>query len=446
MNLWFYWEIFVNFIEAFFIYYFYSRILGIKEKQKRKALIGMCLLMIIICFLNYLNMQIIIDKIIIYTTRYLMIIPNVIFCIFCFNGNISKKILLGIVPTLISMIADAGTLWIASLTSNTDIETATQFGVERYALTISYLLFSAIIYLLIVFIAKRQTLKGLFLPSYLRIYLFIILIMSIIAVDLLIDSSFAASLIGNPLLAKQLVFVNILFLAISFSVFILIEYIAHLTQKNIDYALEIQQAKMEQDYFKKLERAIDMVKEAKHDIKNQMIVLHGLLKAGQYDELNKYFEALSMKYDQDLSIVLTPNPTINALLSSKLFIAKEENIHFIYQIQSVEQLPEQYMDICSILGNLIDNAIEACIRIPDKAQRFINLLIENKNEMLFIRVKNSFDGILFKEKQRYLTRKSGYGHGIGIRHIEKLVSKFGGHISIDTKNHIFMVSVLLPLE
>lgn len=447
MNLWFLWEIAVNAIESFLVYYLYSKVLGVKSGKNFWALLGMIALIIIVCTLNYINIEMVLSTpggFQIYIPRIAVAISTILYCNIFFKGSLSQKIIWGLVPTIISLVADAGTQLFASIISTADLDAATQLGTERFPLTVSYLLIALLIYLVLANIPKAKT--GLSIPLFLRLFMFVILFLGIIVVDQLIDISFRASQSGDVALSNQLIFVNISFLIIALATFILIEYVGKLTQKNIDSELEVQKARIEQSHYAELEVALDQIMEAKHDIKHHLGVLDHLLLSEEYEEAKNYFSEISSRYDNDINIVLTPNPTINALLSNKLHAAKTEKISFRYVINNLETLPAQHMDICSILGNLIDNAIEACVQIPEPEKRFIDLLIENRKQMLIIRVENSYDGTLLRKESHFLSRKAENGHGIGLKHVERLVRKHFGNISICPEQYKFIVTVLLPLE
>lgn len=449
MDYWFVWEIVVNTIENSFIYYLYSKQLGVREGRKTWSFIGLGLLITLVSLSNFVNLQMLVPLgfgIEVYLPRFFFVIPNIFYAILIFKGSLSRKIIWGIVPVCVGIAADGITNLIATLVLKLDLNTATQLGTERFPLTISYLLVSATIYLILANISSRGGRRDSHLPNYLKIFLFLLLLIGIIGVDQLIDISFTIANTPHYQLNTQIIFVNIAFLVILFSIFILIEYIGKLTQKNLDYALENQQKSLESQHYSDLETTIEAIKDARHDMKHHLQVIQGLSQQQNYEELEQYLNEVANNLGDHFDIVLTPNATINALLSSKLYAARSENIQFEYRILDLNRLPDHHMDLCSILGNLLDNAIEACRRIPIADERYIDLLIENRKHMLCITVENTFDGKLLRDGNQFLSRKNDVNHGRGLKNIQRLVKLHHGHIKIDLQSYRFIVKVFLPVE
>lgn len=449
MNLWFLWEISVNFIEIFLIYYLYSKQLGIAENRKWAAWLGIIVLVSLVSILNYINIQMTWTSpngIELYFPRIVITVADIIYSVLVFSGSFSKKLFFGLIPTGISLIADGVTQLIASLVARVDLNAATQLGTERFPLTITYLLVATLCYFIIANLPQRNRDKNIHLPVSLRMILFAILLLGMFGIDQLIDISYIAADSGNEILSNQIIFVHIAFFVILIIIFILVEYIGRITQKNLEYALEAQQTALEKNYYSNLEVTIEAIRDVRHDMKHNVQVMQGLLQQQKYEELAQYLNSIVKAHKNEFDIVLTPNATINALLSSKIYVAKSEHIQFNYTIQDSEYFSEHYFELCTILGNLIDNAIEGCKRVSDFSDRYISLTIENKNCMLYINIENTYDGIYKKEGNHYITRKTELGHGRGIRSVERIVQKYHGHISFDIQHYKFSVSILLPFE
>lgn len=102
------------------------------------------------------------------------------------------------------------------------------------------------------------------------------------------------------------------------------------------------------------------------------------------------------------------------------------------------------IDLSILIGNLLDNAIEACMQIPEEKERFIRIYVDIVKKQLYISVTNSMNGRARKLGNSYLSAKQGC-HGFGLLRIDSIVSKYHGFINRQTENGIFATEVMLPL-
>jgi sensor histidine kinase regulating citrate/malate metabolism len=141
--------------------------------------------------------------------------------------------------------------------------------------------------------------------------------------------------------------------------------------------------------------------------------------------------------------VLTENKTLSVLLNAKKSLAKEKNIKFT-SIIATQEINMQSKDICSLLGNILDNAIDAAERAGNK--KYIQLLIKKTSEGCVINCENTFGLKPIMKKGRFITRKeNNLIHGIGTENIKDIVAKYNGEISFEYDDEIFNVNVLLPI-
>lgn len=104
-------------------------------------------------------------------------------------------------------------------------------------------------------------------------------------------------------------------------------------------------------------------------------------------------------------------------------------------------------DICSIFGNMLDNAIECERKILDKDKRLIHLTLTSQKNFLIIRCENYFEEMLqYKEGKLVTTKKNKKAHGYGIKSIQYTVNKYDGAVNIETEDHWFELEVLIPIR
>ncbi|WP_124065310.1 ATP-binding protein [Clostridium sp. E02] len=198
-------------------------------------------------------------------------------------------------------------------------------------------------------------------------------------------------------------------------------------------------------YIKENESSVKELRRTKHDFKNYIIYLKKLLGEQKYDELETCFEKIILEEPfQNLHIANTNNLVIDALVNYKYTLAINNKIDFIIKLDVPTSVPFDSTDLCVILGNALDNAIEANIRVKS-GERFIKLRMKLDLSNLIISVENSFDGKIRKNKQgKILTLKEDIeNHGIGIDSICKAAEKYHGYVTTECENNIFKLKIVL---
>lgn len=184
---------------------------------------------------------------------------------------------------------------------------------------------------------------------------------------------------------------------------------------------------------------------AKHDIKQHYTVLLKMLQNDMNDSAIQYLsKLLSLDPLEEMNFSNTQNIIVDSLVNVKLTIATDANIDIRYDIHIPQELPFSSADLSVLLGNLLDNAIEASLKIPIQ-QRSLKLFIRYENNILIITIVNSFDGKLKKDDSgRILTSKRNQiNHGMGLNSVRKIAEKYHGNIVIEVDEHIFKVKVIL---
>ena len=147
--------------------------------------------------------------------------------------------------------------------------------------------------------------------------------------------------------------------------------------------------------------------------------------------------------DDDLTnvetVIRTGNRMADAILNSKLSLAMEKHIRVKADAKIPVTLTVPELDLCIIIGNLLDNAIDACMELPVE-QRLIHIYIEMKGNFLYLSLINTAGG---KKKHSFFTTKRE-GHGFGISRIDAIVKKYGGYIKRASEDESFSTEVLLP--
>lgn len=185
----------------------------------------------------------------------------------------------------------------------------------------------------------------------------------------------------------------------------------------------------------------------RHDYHNHIQTMKAYLAMGQIEELDAYLNEL----DQDLTVidtvVKTGNVMIDAILNSKISLAKRRGIAVDAKAIVPKELGTSIseVDLSLIIGNLMDNAMEACMRVDDPGQRFIRVYIDIMKGELYIYVMNATSGTLKRIGKIYETLKDSRHHGFGLMRIDKVVERCHGYLERADEEGVFATEVLLPL-
>ena len=182
----------------------------------------------------------------------------------------------------------------------------------------------------------------------------------------------------------------------------------------------------------------------RHDYHNHIQSIKAMIAMDKKEELSDYLDSLEKDLDSIDIAIRTGNVGLDAILSSKVSIARKNNIEVNCTAKVPQDLKISDVHFCAIVGNLMDNAIEACEKIPAACPRFIRIYIGLFKSQLYISVSNST-----KEKKRrrlgeLVTSKLGE-HGFGLRRIDKLAEKYDGYVNRKNEPGIFATEVMLPL-
>lgn len=184
---------------------------------------------------------------------------------------------------------------------------------------------------------------------------------------------------------------------------------------------------------------------AKHDMKQHFITLIKYLEENDNVSAKKYLkEIIGDNRLQEIGISKSDNIIVDAIVNAKFAVANKWNINFNSQINVPIQLPFENGDISILLGNILDNAIEACIKVPSE-QRKVELVIRYENNMLLIVCRNNYNGQLIKGKEGELRtdKRDSQNHGIGLRSIKKIATKYHGSVVYDSVETIFTLRATL---
>lgn len=182
----------------------------------------------------------------------------------------------------------------------------------------------------------------------------------------------------------------------------------------------------------------------RHDYHNHMQTLKAHLALQQYEQMEEYLNQLDGELRTIDFLYKTGNINIDAILSSKLSLALAKDISIHCKAQVPESLQVSDVDLCVVIGNLIDNAIESCDELAADEERFIRVYIGMFKKQLYVSVTNATKELVRKLDSEYVTKKRG-NHGHGLKRIDMIVEKYDGFINRKNEPGVFVTEVMLPL-
>ncbi len=182
----------------------------------------------------------------------------------------------------------------------------------------------------------------------------------------------------------------------------------------------------------------------RHDYHNHMQKIKAHLALNQVEECKEYLDLLEQDLDAIDIAIRTGNTNVDAILSSKLSVAAGKEIDINCKANVPKELVVGDVDLCVIIGNLIDNAVESCEKIKDGQPRFLRVYIGTFKQQLYISVTNSTNQTIRKKSWELISGKSG-NHGHGLRRIDTIVGKYDGYINRKNEPGAFATEVMLPL-
>lgn len=201
-----------------------------------------------------------------------------------------------------------------------------------------------------------------------------------------------------------------------------------------------KQMDLQAAYYKEFSERQTEIQKLSHDMKNSLIGVLGLLERNDYDAAMKQLRKLSGAVHENTGHFHTGYPAIDALLTSKYQAAQEKRIPMEAHITLPPEMRMDVLDLCILLGNALDNALEASAKIAEEEKRFIRLNISTFDKYLSVRLINA---TVDEESENYSTTKSDRRlHGFGLEGIRAIAAQHDGSVGITHKQNVFSLTVL----
>lgn len=181
----------------------------------------------------------------------------------------------------------------------------------------------------------------------------------------------------------------------------------------------------------------------RHDYRNHIQVLISLTEMGDLEAIRKYLRELDVDLNTVDTVLKTGNKMTDVILNSKISLAKSRDITVTADAHVPVTLTISEIDLCIIMGNLLDNAIEACMQLP-KEERFIRIYMDMKNTQLYMSVTNTTAHKKQQKNNGRFRSTKGAGHGYGLVRIDTIIERCQGYINRNSEDGAFTTEILLP--
>lgn len=213
--------------------------------------------------------------------------------------------------------------------------------------------------------------------------------------------------------------------------------------RQIDKRIASYQRELIDTHYQEVENMYRQMRGWRHDYRNHIQAMKAYAANGDMEAVKEYLDKLDTDLNTVDLAVKTGNAMADAILNSKISLARSKNIAVHVDAHIPVQLKMSELDLCVIIGNLFDNAIEASLALPE-SERMIRVYMDMKNTQLYISFTN-FTATKKQGKTGNLFRTTkGEGHGFGLIRIDNIIERVDGYLSRNSEDGAFTTEILIP--
>lgn len=213
--------------------------------------------------------------------------------------------------------------------------------------------------------------------------------------------------------------------------------------KKIEKQISAYQSELIETHYREVENMYRQIRGWRHDYRNHIQAMKAYAAAGDLEAIRQYLDLLDNDLTTVDTVIKTGNPMTDAILNSKISLAKSRHIPVVADAHIPVKLKSSEIDLCCIIGNLFDNAIEASMKLPED-KRLIRVYMDMKNTQLYISFTNFTAGKKMVKQDGLFRSTKGEGHGLGLVRIDAIVERLDGYLSRNSEDGAFTTEILLP--
>ena len=242
---------------------------------------------------------------------------------------------------------------------------------------------------------------------------------------------------------KWLLLSNLGIIIINIVCYFMVIRLSKANSAKVEYELQMIDLNYKKQYAENIKSQHEEIRRIRHDMKQSYQVIQRFVVENNFDELAEYLPQICEQINKISSAVDTNHSIINAILNTKLSFAKSQGIKTL--CSSVKQIHAEKIeeiDLCHLIGNMMDNAIEAALKISSEKTKYVEVSITERNAMILITVRNSYEDVLIDEGLN-TSKDNKANHGFGIKTIRKIARKYQGSADFYIEGDLFCCSVML---
>ena len=213
--------------------------------------------------------------------------------------------------------------------------------------------------------------------------------------------------------------------------------------KQIDKRIAAYQRELIETHYQEVDNMYRQIRGWRHDYRNHIQMMKVLAANGDMDALKVYLDEMDTDLNTVDTVVKTGNPMADAILNSKISLARSRNIPTQVDAHIPVKLKMSELDLCCIIGNLFDNAMEASMALPEE-KRLIRVYMDMKGTQLYISFTNFTAAKKLSKVGRGFKTSKGEGHGFGLVRMDDIVSRYDGYLSRNSEDGAFTTEILIP--
>lgn len=429
-------EIFVNFFQMYIIYNTFNLLFESRFKIKHLTNIVVMITGILLTLVN--RNFIIKDSISVYLMVYILIFLSTHLI---FKGSLVSKACLITFILLTLGFCELIAAGIIMVITDLDISNSYQQGFYRLGIMIISETMVLYIYL---FIKYKLKLENIFLAN----KSYYILITAILSFNI-ISLTIVIWMYGNIKFVNNdgnfhILLITICITSLSLLEFLLFSKIFKNAKKEVEKDKLLYQYQIENKHYSQINELLDEMRIIRHNLKNSLIIMDTYNKSNQKDKLQKYIDDLMANTNVFVVPQIDNENIITSFLSYKTEQAHASGIKVSVDNRLTQPINIDKTDICQVIGNIMDNAIEANEK---NSIRYINISIYDRDSYLIITSENPTNEPLLKKDNLILTsKKDKKNHGLGLRSIQKIAEKYEGSVQAEVLDGIFNIKAVFLNE
>ncbi len=425
-------ELSINLYESVLMIYFMCQRLDSNTKSPIWIDISFCL-----CIAACLSVYSFVE--ISFPDTWIFVFP-LIYTFVTHRGTILNRLLCTLILGVIFIVLVGLIPKIYTTLMHLDLESVMLSTPHRIGCVISY---NLILTIAVFFFAKIGKTKNKLIPKLFSVFICVIMLFLLIATELIFTMQQKKNSTD-----VYLILIYVFFLLSTVAIFAFYEAISNYTWRNHSQMLIKSTEEKVTHHSAEMAAYYQRMLVLQHDLHNQINRAGELIASTDYEEYRRWLDDLNRMID-DRNPFITGNMAVDAIITSKRILAQQSNISFDFQPYPLHELPMNELEFCTLLTNILDNAIEGALRVDPaiNTNSFLSLRLNQTWDMFYLKCENSCDPKTIKQRDDdFVSSKSDSFHGLGTKSIKQIVSDHEGVCSFTFEGNIFTVSVMLPAE